>query len=99
VWAKKALYSSVFALAPRIKQHANNRMALIEDTMPLPPLLQLRSKFYLEQLYSDRQLSVREIASLTDLSHSVVLAAMERFGIPQNGNGHKRQGQIPFGFN
>jgi len=50
-------------------------------------------------LYSERHLSVREIASLTDLSHSVVLAAMERFGIPQNGNGHKRQGQISFGFN
>jgi len=50
-------------------------------------------------LYSERHLSVREIASLTDLSHSVVLAAMERFGIPQNGNGHKRQSQISFGFN
>jgi hypothetical protein len=50
-------------------------------------------------LYSERHLSVREIASLTDLSHAVVLAAMERFGIPQNGNGHKRQGPISFGFN
>ena len=73
-------------------------MALIEDTIPLPPLLQLRSKTYLEQLYTGRHLSVREIANLTDLSHSVVLAAMDRFSIPQNGNGHKRPGQIPFGF-
>ena len=58
----------------------------------------MRSKSYLEQLYSGRHLSVREIANRTDLSHSVVLATMDRFGIPQNGNGHKRPGQIPFGF-
>ena len=56
------------------------------------------SKSYLEKLYSDRHLSVREIANLTDLTHSVVLAAMDRFDIPLNGNGHKRPGQIPFGF-
>jgi len=61
--------------------------------------LQLRSKSYLEHLYSDQHLSINEIARLIDVSHSVVLAAIERFGIPQNGNGHKRQGQIPFGFN
>ena len=84
--------------APRSKQHANKRAALIEDTIPLPPLLQLRSKSYPESLYTGRHLSVREIANLTDLSHSVVLAAMDRFSIPQNGNGHKRPGQIPFGF-
>ena len=27
-----------------------------------------------------------------------MLAATDRFSIPQNGNGHKRPGQIPFGF-
>jgi hypothetical protein len=47
-------------------------MALIEDTIPLPALLQLRSKSYLEALYTGKHLSVREIANLTDLSHSVV---------------------------
>ncbi len=66
--------------APLEERNANNKIALIEDTIPLPPLLQLRSKTYLEQLYSGRRLSVREIAGLTDLGHSVVLAAMDRFG-------------------
>ena len=88
----------MFVSALRSKQHANKRAALIEDTIPLPSLLQLRSKSYLEQLYTGRYLSVREIANLTDLSYSVVLATMDRFGIPQNGNGHKRPGQTPFGF-
>jgi site-specific DNA recombinase len=32
------------------------------------------------------------------VSHSVVLEALGRFGIPQNGNGHKRIGHLPFGF-
>ena len=85
-------------VAPRSKRHANKQAALIEDTILLPPLLQLRSKSYLEKLYAGKHLSVREIASLTDLNHSVVFAAMDRFGIPQNGNSHKRPGQIPFGF-
>jgi hypothetical protein len=58
----------------------------------------VRSKTYLEQLSSGKHLSVREIASLTDLSHFVVLEAMKRCGIPQNGNGHKHPGQIPFGY-
>ena len=44
------LHSCVFVSSPRSKQHANNRMALIEDTIPLPPLLQLRGKSYLEKL-------------------------------------------------
>jgi len=42
-------------------------MALIEDTIPLPPLLQLRSKTYLEDLYAGRHLSVREIADRLSL--------------------------------
>ncbi len=29
----------------------------------------------------------------------MVLEALDRFGIPQNGNGHKRTGHLPFGFN
>ena len=35
---------------------------------------------------------------MTKISHSTVLAALSRFDIPLNGNGHKRPGQIPFGF-
>jgi hypothetical protein len=58
----------------------------------------LRSKSYLEQLYVGRHLSAREIARLADVSRSAVLEALDRSGIPQNGNGHKRPGHIPFGF-
>jgi hypothetical protein len=31
------------------------------------------------------------------VSRSAVLEALRRFGIPQNGNGHKRVGPLPFG--
>lgn len=48
--------------APLEERYANNKIALIEDTIPRQPLLRLRSKSYLEQLYSGRHLSVREIA-------------------------------------
>jgi hypothetical protein len=58
----------------------------------------MRSKSCLEHLYLNQHLSIREIARLTDVSHSVVLGAINRFGIPQNGNGHKHPGQIPFGY-
>jgi hypothetical protein len=58
----------------------------------------LHSRSYLERLYSGRHLSAREIARLTDASRSGVLEALHRFDIPQNGNGHKRPGHIPFGF-
>ena len=71
---------------------------MIADMIRLPSLVQLRSRSYLEHLYLNHHLSIREIARLTDVSHSVVLGAFTRFGIPQNGNGHKHPGQIPFGY-
>jgi len=64
----------------------------------LPSLLRLRSKSYLEGLYSKRHLSIREIARLADASHSGVLEALDRFGIPKNGNRRTHPGQLPFGF-
>ncbi|MBE3063539.1 MAG: recombinase family protein, partial [Spirochaetes bacterium] len=70
----------------------------IEDTIPLPSLLRLRSSSYLEALYSKQHLSAREIARLAEVSRSMVLEALDRFGIPQNGNRHKRVGPLPFGF-
>jgi predicted DNA-binding protein YlxM (UPF0122 family) len=76
----------------------NASSALIEDSIPLPSLLRLRSRSYLEGLYSKQHLSVREIARLAEVSRSMVLEALDRFGIPQNGNGHKRTGHLPFGF-
>jgi len=88
----------MFAFTPRNQQQADRIPPLIEETLPLPPLMQLRSRDFLEQLYIGRHLSVYEIAALTDVSHSVVLAAMDRLAIPKNGNGHKRRGQLPFGF-
>jgi len=90
------LFDSVFA--PRSKQQANKLPVLVEGTLPFPSLLRLWSRAYLEELYTGRHLSAREIAGLGGVSRSVVLAALGRFDIPQNGNGHKRPGQIPFGF-
>jgi len=43
-------------------------------------------------------LSAREIERLFDASHAGVLKALDRFGIARNGNGHKRTGHLPFGF-
>jgi len=88
----------MLVFAPRTKQQANRRPALIDEAMPLPSFLLLRSKSYLEQLYSCRHPSVREIARLADVSHSVVLGALDRLGIPQDGNGHKHPGQLSFGY-
>jgi predicted DNA-binding protein YlxM (UPF0122 family) len=61
-------------------------------------VLCLRSKDFLEGLYTGEHLSAREIARLVGASRSSVLEALDRFGIPQNGNGHKRTGHLPFGF-
>jgi predicted DNA-binding protein YlxM (UPF0122 family) len=58
----------------------------------------LRSRSYLGQLYTGGHLSAREIARLADVSRAGVLEALDRFGIPRNGNGHKRTGHLPFGF-
>jgi hypothetical protein len=43
-------------------------------------------------------LSQISIARLTDVSRSVVLKALYRFGIPKNRNGRTHPGQLPFGF-
>ena len=49
-------------------------------------------------MYKREKLSVREIARVTETSHSTILCALAKMGIEQNGNGHKRMGQIPFGY-
>jgi hypothetical protein len=59
----------------------------------------LRSKGFLEGLYTDEHLSAREISRLADASHSGVLEALNRFGISENGNRRTHPGQLPFGFN
>ena len=100
----KALYgfkhtgpvSAAFAPAPRNKQHANRRPTLVAYRIDLPPLLQLRSKSYLKRLYSDRLLSIKEIARLADVSHAAVHEAFKRFAIPRSSNGRKRPSQVPF---
>lgn len=87
--------------APPARQKANSRAtvpALIEDHIALPSLLRLRRRSYLEALCSGQQQSVRKISRLTGASRSAVLEALDRFGIPQNGNGRKRVGPLPFGF-
>ena len=88
--------SAVFVFAPRNKQHANSRPALIVRASTSPAAAQQVS--YLERLYSDRHLSIKEIARLADVSHSAVGEALKRLCIPRNGNGRKHPGQIPFGY-
>ena len=61
-------------------------------------MLSLRSKGALERLYRRDHLSAREIQRLLGVSHAGVLEALDRFAIPPNGNGRKRTGQLPFGF-
>jgi hypothetical protein len=72
--------------------------ALIEGTIPLPGLAQLRSKSYPAQLYRGRHLSARQIARLTEVSRSTALSALGRFGIPKNGHIRAHPGQLPFGY-
>jgi hypothetical protein len=73
--------------APRTEQNANgspNLPALIEESVSLPGLAQLRNESHLAQLYVGRHLSARQIAWLTETNRSVVLAALRRCGIPKN---------------
>jgi hypothetical protein len=87
--------------APPDQLEANARgavPALIEGVISLPPVLGLRSKSALERLYTGEHLSAREISRLVGSSRSAVLDALDRFDIPQNRNGHKRIGPLPFGF-
>jgi hypothetical protein len=72
--------------------------ALIEGVILLPPVLGLRSKSFLEALYTREHLSAREITRLVGASRSGVLKALNRFDIPRNGNCYKRTGHLPFGF-
>lgn len=72
--------------------------ALIEGVVSLPPVLGLRSKSALERLAGGEHLSAREIERLLGASHAGVLEALDRYGIARNGNGRKRTGQLPFGF-
>jgi hypothetical protein len=95
---RKGPVSTVFVVAPRNKQYANKRISLIEDSISLPELLKIKNKVFLGKLYTGEKLSIREIAKLTNTSHSTILLALSKLGIPLNGNGHKRKGQIPFGF-
>jgi predicted DNA-binding protein YlxM (UPF0122 family) len=86
--------------SPPAQPEANARgtiPALIEGIIPLPSLLSLRSKGALEGLYTRKHLSAREISRLVGSSRSAVLDALDRFDIPQNRNGHKRIGPLPFG--
>ena len=95
----RALFESIFA--PPDQQKANALGAipvLIEGVISLPSLLGLRSKSALEGFYTHERMSAREISRLVGSSRSAVLDALDRFGISQNGNGHKRTGHLPFGF-
>jgi len=87
--------------APPDQPKANARgavPALIEGVIPLPPLLRLRTKSSLEQLYTGERLSAREISRLAGASRSGVLKALDRFNVPRDRNRPTRTGPVPFGF-
>jgi predicted DNA-binding protein YlxM (UPF0122 family) len=97
--AKGSPFDSVSA--PPGQQKANARAAcpaLVEGVIFLPSLLGLRSKSALQGFYTHERMSAREISRLVGSSRSAVLDALDRFDIPQNRNGHKRIGPLPFGF-
>jgi hypothetical protein len=92
-------FDSVFA--PPNQPEANTRAripALIEDVVPIPPVLSLRSRAVLERLYAREQFSAREISRLAGASHSGVLKALDRFSIPRDTDRPARTGHVPFGF-
>ena len=95
------LISVVFGIAPPAAPEANGAVHLIEDTIPLPGRLLLRSRSYLRGLYCRQELSAHEIARRLGVSHSTVLDALRAAGLVngESPNGHhKRKGQVPFGF-
>jgi len=94
----KGPFESVPSLPDQREAKARAAPALIEDTIPLPAPLRLRSQSCLEGLYSKQHLSIREIAQLADVSRAGVLEALDRFGIPRNRDGRSRTGHLPFGF-
>ena len=77
-------------------------VCLIEDTIPLPRHLLLRSRSYVRRLFEVQRLTAREIARRLSVSHSTVVAALASVGL----NGHERihtgprpvRGQIVFGY-
>jgi len=82
----------------RTSDQVGSASRTIEDTLPLPFLLRLRDRAFLEQLYRQRHLSPREISRVDDVNRSVVLEALERFCMARNSNGHKHPDQLPFGY-
>ena len=95
----RTLFDSVFAPPAQPEANACGAIpALIEGVIPLPTVLGLRSRGALERLYAREHLSAREIERLIGASHAGVLRALDRFSILRNGDGRKRPGQLPFGF-
>ena len=91
----------MFAVAPPDQPGANTQPpipTLIEDVVPIPPVLSLRSRAVLERLYAREQFSAREISRLAGASRSGVLKALDRFGIPREKDRPARTGHLPFGF-
>jgi Recombinase len=72
--------------------------ALIEDVLPIPPVLSLRNRAVLERLYTREHISAREISRMAGASRSGVLNALDRFSIPRNNDRPARTGHVPFGF-
>jgi hypothetical protein len=75
------------------KNNAGTPLALIEGIIPFPPALGLRSRSYLAEL-----LSAREVSRVAAVSRPGGLSALVRFDIPRYTGGGERIGHLPFGF-
>jgi hypothetical protein len=87
--------------SPPNQPEANGRPAtpaLIEDVVPIPPVLTLRSRGVLGPLYAREHISAREISRMAGASRSGVLNALDRFSIPRERDRPVRNGHLPFGF-
>ena len=99
---RKGPVSAVSCVAPPVGPHANaGAVYLIEDVIPLPGKVLLRSRSFLREKYVRQHLSARQIARETGTSHSTALSALSAAGL--NGedrkNGHNvLKGQVPFGY-
>ena len=67
----------------------------------MPGKVLVRSRGFLQDKYTRRGLSARQIAQETGTAHSTVLSALSAAGLTAESskNGHKRlSGQVPFGY-
>lgn len=84
--------------------HPNSRfgsdaLVIVRDKIPLPGILLLKSKSYLQRLYNDENLSARAIGRRISAASSTVSDALQRHGLIREAK-EKKKGlrHVPFGY-